>query len=839
MPEPTLRDTVLKRLDAAAGDDNDWYPLVLAALEGAQELEKQLDEGGGAEAPASAARHPEGGPRTSPEGSATPRIAFLSKLTVEGFRGIGAKATLDLTPGPGLTLVVGRNGSGKSSFAEGLELLLTGGTYRWMKRSEVWKGGWRNLHNKQTSLQAVLAIEGEKGPCTLAREWPEGQELEDGGTTAQVHGKTKGQLRDLGWTDALASYRPFLSYNELGSMLDEGPSKLYDALAKILGLDDLVQAIEALQQERSARDKALKDADKERKDLVAKLAALTDERAKKAAAALQEKDDWGLDEVEAIVAGTAPGDAETLIDLLKRLAALPTPSREAIDAALGRLREAAERQQRAAQTMAAKADDLAAILDTALHFHDTHGDGACPVCGKPNALDGAWHQQKAQEAETLRQAAREATEARASLKTALAEVRRLVAVDSDLVGRAAALQLPAVAAAAKAVLACHPEGAAWKASHPEGAAWPSPEGSALAESVGPLSVAVEQLRRHAVVELQSREDVWRPFAAQIAQWLPRAKQARKAAEPLAQLKKAEKWLKDTAEDIRADRFAPIAEHATRIWDQLKLQSNVSLARIALKGDSKSTQRRVDLEVTVDGQEGAALGVMSQGELHSLALSLFIPRATLPASPFRFIVIDDPVQSMDPARVDGLARVLQEAAKGRQVLVFTHDDRLHESLRRLDIDATVIEVTRSANSQVSTRPALTPVARHIADAMALAQDKDLPPDIARRVIPGLCRQALEAACLEAVRRRRIGKGESHQAVEELLLNAQKLTNLAALALFDNPERAGDVMGHLNRVKGSATGDTFKACNVGAHGAFGGDPVPFVRDVEKLSRWLVTQ
>jgi hypothetical protein len=37
MPEPTLRDTVLKRLDAAAGDDNDWYLLVLAALEGQAE----------------------------------------------------------------------------------------------------------------------------------------------------------------------------------------------------------------------------------------------------------------------------------------------------------------------------------------------------------------------------------------------------------------------------------------------------------------------------------------------------------------------------------------------------------------------------------------------------------------------------------------------------------------------------------------------------------------------------------------------------------------------------------------------------------------------------------
>ncbi len=73
--------------------------------------------------------------------SAPPRIAFLKAITVEGFRGIGPKATLDLTPGPGLTLVVGRNGSGKSSFAEGLELLLTGDTYR-----------WRNLHHPKAAL---------------------------------------------------------------------------------------------------------------------------------------------------------------------------------------------------------------------------------------------------------------------------------------------------------------------------------------------------------------------------------------------------------------------------------------------------------------------------------------------------------------------------------------------------------------------------------------------------------------------------------------------------------------------------------------------------------------
>src|SRR6266508_5437465 len=120
--------------------------------------------------------------------------------------------------------------------------------------------------------------------------------------------------------------------------------------------------------------------------------------------------------------------------------------------------------------------------------------------------------------------------------------------------------------------------------------------------------------------------------------------------------------------------------AQRIWELLRQQSNVELARPELEGTGN--RRRVKLDVTVDGMGGAALGVMSQGELHALALSLFLPRAMLPESPFRFIVIDDPVQSMDPARVDGLARVVDEVGHKRQSLVFTHDTRLSEAVRRL-------------------------------------------------------------------------------------------------------------------------------------------------------------
>ena len=116
------------------------------------------------------------------------------------------------------------------------------------------------------------------------------------------------------------------------------------------------------------------------------------------------------------------------------------------------------------------------------------------------------------------------------------------------------------------------------------------------------------------------------------------------------LKAAEDWLRSTATRIHNERFEPIKDRVKRIWELLRTQSHVELEDITFQG--RSTNRRVSLDVRVDGVPGAALGVMSQGELHSLALSLFLPRATLEFSPFRFLLIDDPVQSMDRARVEG-------------------------------------------------------------------------------------------------------------------------------------------------------------------------------------------
>ena len=285
----------------------------------------------------------------------------------------------------------------------------------------------------------------------------------------------------------------------------------------------------------------------------------------------------------------------------------------------------------------------------------------------------------------------------------------------------------------------------------------------LDQEITPFTRETHALSDLASAEVARREDRWAPVAAEVASWCADAAAANDGMAPVPMIKAAETWLKAATDDIRNERLAPLAEQARAIWRMLRQESNVDLGAIRLAGSA--TQRRVELDVSVDGTPGSALGVMSQGEVNALALSVFLPRATLPASPFRFLVIDDPVQAMDPAKVDGLARVLESTAAGRQVIVFTHDNRLAQAVRQLSIPASILEVTRRPGSAVQVRTCLDPVEQALRDAGALAADGSVPSEVAARVVPGLCRTAVEAAFTEAIWRQQLRAGRRHDEIED--------------------------------------------------------------------------
>ena len=224
--------------------------LLLAALESDESLSAQL--GGQAQ------RYSGASAVTSPP---DPAGAYLQSLTVSGFRGIGQAATLAVAPSPGLTLVVGRNGSGKSSFAEALEVLLTGNLRRWEKLPAVWRQGWRSVHYPDHArITAEFLMEGA-GLAVAQRTWPAGADFTGGSVSVQVAGEKQAGIERLGWSTALADYRPFLSHSELEAFFGS-PSGLYELLASVLGLEDLAVAAARLAQARKAREAAVGEVSK-------------------------------------------------------------------------------------------------------------------------------------------------------------------------------------------------------------------------------------------------------------------------------------------------------------------------------------------------------------------------------------------------------------------------------------------------------------------------------------------------------------------------------------------------------------------------------------------------
>jgi hypothetical protein len=101
--------------------------------------------------------------------------------------------------------------------------------------------------------------------------------------------------------------------------------------------------------------------------------------------------------------------------------------------------------------------------------------------------------------------------------------------------------------------------------------------------------------------------------------------------------------------------------------------------------------------------------------------------------------------MDPAKVDGLAHVLDDLAQTRQVIVLSHDDRLAQAARRLPRPPRILEVTRGVGSEVRVHESHSPTRRYLADARAVYKDSGLPEPTRREIVPGVLRQALEAAC----------------------------------------------------------------------------------------------
>ena len=256
----------------------------------------------------------------------------------------------------------------------------------------------------------------------------------------------------------------------------------------------------------------------------------------------------------------------------------------------------------------------AALLREALHLHTDLGDGPCPVCENAT-LDEAWRRAAAQrlaavDASTAEHQAvtQRLARARAAAEGFFAAVATAPVVDGvDLASLSAFDDAVGLARSVPGNLADLP-------GHVESAA-------------GLLAETAEALRTEAQGRAAELEDAWAPTARAIAAWLDLEAAARTDDDRLDTVKAALKWLRANAETLRDRRLAPVVDQARQIWGRMRHESNVDLGGISLEG--AATRRRAVVEGSVDGVPAGALSVMSQGELHALALALFDPRVPPP------------------------------------------------------------------------------------------------------------------------------------------------------------------------------------------------------------------
>ena len=835
------RDEIWRRLEAGGVDDDTAY-IVDAAFD-----EKELAEAlKGARLERPAPEHAE---------PVEPKRAYLAGISVEGFRGIGPRAELAVKPGPGLTVVSGRNGSGKSSFAEAAEMLLTGENSRWEKRPADWQSGWRNLHAAEgsgTKIEARFAIDGEPGEVAVRRWWDAGATAASASAAGVIRrdGQETQPLNTLGWNAALSTFRPFLPHSEVGTSVAESPSNLYDAMYAVLGLQEVADAHQRLRRVRLDGDKSAKGLSDQHAELIGAVERFdTDERTAALLNAMRENPP-DPDRIERAwqAVNEWPSTYERIyadISVTQQI-----PSAEDVVSAIQRVQAAERLVSELTGGNADRSARIAALLDQAMHLHEEHGDQACPVCGG-RWLDAAWRAEAQRRLAIAREEAEAADAADQELRAALKAGRDLVRPIPDHLANALGAQGPNVrgrqAEELKEAMSGDEQIAArLAASTPAAAERPSgqPEGEPSAderlrlagEALGDAweawgDLGDEPTPSELVVHLQAAhpplvraadalddyfsDEFWEIFpkvTERLPSWAEKQRTHNSEYALLEGVRRAEQWLRGTLDQMRGERFGPISEHAVRIWGQLSGATNVELVPPELTG--AATSRKIRLEVLVDGASSDARGVMSQGELNSLALSLFLPRALLDESPFGFVVIDDPVQAMDPSKVDGLARVLESAAEKRQVIVFTHDDRLPEAIRRLQIEADLIAVTRSEHSVVQCRQVSDPVSRYLDDARAIERTPGLPAEAARRSASLFLRLAIEAACTARVRQRRIGRGEPHAEVETLLEQADG-NRLVALAFFDDAEQHSDVRRRITSSTDAETAESYGVIQAGAH------------------------
>lgn len=334
------------------------------------------------------------------------------------------------------------------------------------------------------------------------------------------------------------------------------------------------------------------------------------------------------------------------------------------------------------------------------------------------------------------------------------------------------------------------------------------------------------------------------------------------ASPVAEASKAnatkvEIYFEMLTREIVNARLRTAVERTRSYWKMIRNNSSIDFGDLTLRYRRSDPRERsavrAKFDLAIEGFGSVERGVLSQGEMHTLILCLFLPALLHFESPFGFAIVDDPVLAMDSHAIYGLAQALSDAAGELQLIVFTHDKRLIEALRNQDIDHTLINVTRGDRSWVECEPCYDPVTQRLFDARREAEQQRGRGRLSLTHIQDVtdhCRRAIEAACMRARRQVLLSEGKSGVEIKNVMddaLAGRDITTrgLLALAIFGDFGRHGDVRDHVagnDNEWGEWVDETLRRVNGVMHAktarnareALGRDLHTLIDEVERLTQ-----
>ena len=637
----------------------------------------------------------------------------ITNIRVQGFRGIAAHLDVALDPTPGITVVHGANGSGKSSLCHATEVALrqntsdhqptTSGSSRSGQRP-IWDPVLTAVGHDEARVTIMLTRRNQQ----LELTW-RGNDDFDGQTEAILtdpDGTSQNVSMDFVWRSAVDAYLPTYAYADWERSLSTAKD-LQQYLEQLLALGG---CYETLSQHFEERIETLSPLVKQAEASRAKAQEELTEEAKRYSHSpepFQIPQDLSDDPEEwfsSLRLADQEDTTQLTLDFLRTIRAI---SQHTID--LSSLREQIGPGK--------EAQALSHLKDLAQD--PSYSSDECPVCG--THTDWRRHltdriQREVKQLERMK-------EWREAVTTLNALTGKFPEETPDTAN------YPTIG---KIVRLSRDEDLAQLSEATEDAlcAFDSLTVACTSPSLGAELEAAEE----AGSEVQQWQRVQRRIATEIR---------------TAWRKDREAWVVHRHAKVCRDRLNDLGKDLRKVRT-IALQNAVGAEIQTLLGDAGIQLEEIDIQKRIarlalrnDAGHVMDPGMLSAGQRNVaiLAPALAVARN----GPFGFMILDDPVHAFDELRIDLVSRTLSAIAKHRRLIVLTHDERLKEHLVTADPNVDLRAITRGQGGTVCVTEDEPMWSTLIKDARALL--KVAGPTATRPItnrVRGLCRQSVDNA-----------------------------------------------------------------------------------------------